>query len=41
VYGLNRLGEAMNAKGTRDYYINGWEKCGKIARSYNLTALIR
>jgi len=23
VYGLNRLGEAMNAKGTRDYYING------------------
>jgi glutamate dehydrogenase (NADP+) len=21
VYGLNRLGEAMNAKGTRDYYI--------------------
>ena len=23
VYGLNRLGEAMNAKGTRDYYLNG------------------
>ncbi|MEG4404910.1 Glu/Leu/Phe/Val dehydrogenase [Microcoleus sp. MON2_D5] len=23
VYGLNRLGEAMNAKGTRDYYVNG------------------
>jgi glutamate dehydrogenase (NADP+) len=23
VYGLNRLGEAMNAKGTRDYYIKG------------------
>ena len=23
VHGLNRLGEAMNAKGTRDYYVNG------------------
>lgn len=23
VHGLNRLGEALNAKGTRDYYING------------------
>jgi len=23
VYGLNRLGEAMNAKGTRNYYVNG------------------
>jgi glutamate dehydrogenase (NADP+) len=23
VYGLHRLGEAMNAKGTRDYYLNG------------------
>ena len=23
VHALNRLGEALNAKGTRDYYING------------------
>ena len=23
VHGLNRLGEALDAKGTRDYYING------------------
>jgi glutamate dehydrogenase (NADP+) len=23
IHGLNRLGEAMDAKGTRDYYING------------------
>ena len=23
VYGLHRLGAAMNAKGTRDYYVNG------------------
>lgn len=23
IHGLNRLGEAMNAKGTRDYYLNG------------------
>ncbi|MBD0304658.1 MAG: glutamate dehydrogenase, partial [Tolypothrix sp. T3-bin4] len=23
IHALNRLGEALNAKGTRDYYING------------------
>jgi glutamate dehydrogenase (NADP+) len=26
VHALNRLGEAINAKGTRDYYINGQMK---------------